>query len=232
MAGGSSVHVSTSDEYRDSRYSDDDYNDGGSQTRDSDARYARMIQAEYDDETDDESDREHNNPRGRAIRMTLTKSALFLNEMFPGDEPFIDEFFNVIEQMEHGEKEISSSNDHAMQLAVRLVENVESLLTAPQLLDGADAYDSILRRAFDGAVFDISSSSPKPSPVNDIALPGFPTVKATHMALCTICQFKYNVDDDLHEYPCQHLFHVECSDMWIRNGGRKCPSCVQPLARS
>ena len=53
---------------------------------------------------------------------------------------------------------------------------------------------------------------------------------------CSICFFPFKVDQELVELPCSdkvpHLFHFECLDSWIENGGESCPLCRKPIKRS
>lgn len=43
-------------------------------------------------------------------------------------------------------------------------------------------------------------------------------------AVCCICLTKYGDDDELRELPCNHLFHVQCVDKWLKINA-VCPLC-------
>jgi hypothetical protein len=42
--------------------------------------------------------------------------------------------------------------------------------------------------------------------------------------VCCICLTKYGDDDELRELPCNHLFHVQCVDKWLKINA-VCPLC-------
>ncbi|KAF9378622.1 E3 ubiquitin-protein ligase znrf3 [Podila verticillata] len=62
---------------------------------------------------------------------------------------------------------------------------------------------------------------PSPLPVNG--------ADQTAMS-CTICLCEYEPDDLLRQMPCQHLFHKECVDEWLKLK-RTCPLCKFDIAR-
>ena len=41
---------------------------------------------------------------------------------------------------------------------------------------------------------------------------------------CAICQFEYKNNENLRKYKCGHLYHVECSDEWLKSN-KTCPIC-------
>jgi len=41
---------------------------------------------------------------------------------------------------------------------------------------------------------------------------------------CAYCLVEFNESDDIHKYNCSHIFHVECSKMWLKIKGT-CPTC-------
>jgi len=41
---------------------------------------------------------------------------------------------------------------------------------------------------------------------------------------CTVCQFEFNIGDDLRKLSCSHIYHKNCVDEWLLNE-KKCPIC-------
>jgi len=41
---------------------------------------------------------------------------------------------------------------------------------------------------------------------------------------CTVCQFEFNIGDDLRKLRCSHVYHKNCVDEWLLNE-KKCPIC-------
>ncbi|KAJ6811279.1 E3 ubiquitin-protein ligase-like [Iris pallida] len=50
-------------------------------------------------------------------------------------------------------------------------------------------------------------------------------------AVCCICLAKYANDDDLHELPCTHCFHMECVDKWLKINAL-CPLCKSEVGNA
>lgn len=49
------------------------------------------------------------------------------------------------------------------------------------------------------------------------------TVNETIKGTCAICMDDYIVGDVLRKLPCEHLFHKDCIDHWLKNNSTKCP---------
>jgi hypothetical protein len=47
---------------------------------------------------------------------------------------------------------------------------------------------------------------------------------------CSVCLAQYEEGDQLRQLGCNHHFHVECIDEWLKRNA-KCPLCVQDLKR-
>jgi Ring finger domain len=45
---------------------------------------------------------------------------------------------------------------------------------------------------------------------------------------CLICQYDYEKDESLRRLPCNHCFHQECVDEWLR-AHDSCPYCKKPI---
>lgn len=46
---------------------------------------------------------------------------------------------------------------------------------------------------------------------------------------CCICFAQYEVDETLHQLPCEHCFHTDCITGWLGTGKNTCPVCRQLL---
>jgi hypothetical protein len=43
--------------------------------------------------------------------------------------------------------------------------------------------------------------------------------------ICAICQDSFNSEDMVRKLDCDHLFHTDCIDSWLRDHSYKCPCC-------
>ena len=54
-----------------------------------------------------------------------------------------------------------------------------------------------------------------------------------HENECPICFEEFKEDQELVELDCDaqvpHMFHYECLNDWIDNGGKNCPLCRKPI---
>lgn len=48
--------------------------------------------------------------------------------------------------------------------------------------------------------------------------------------ICSVCLAQYEDGDQLRQLGCNHHFHVECIDEWLKRNA-KCPLCVQDLKK-
>eukprot|EP00916_Digyalum_oweni_P005853 GHVL01010142.1.p1 GENE.GHVL01010142.1~~GHVL01010142.1.p1 ORF type:complete len:255 (+),score=34.71 GHVL01010142.1:45-809(+) len=46
--------------------------------------------------------------------------------------------------------------------------------------------------------------------------------------VCAICSFEYKTGDKVRLLRCEHRFHIECVDPWIRCRQNSCPTCRAP----
>ena len=42
---------------------------------------------------------------------------------------------------------------------------------------------------------------------------------------CSICQEEYNNEDNIRKLKCDHIFHINCIDVWLLEYNYKCPIC-------
>ncbi|KAF9984573.1 hypothetical protein BGZ75_003872 [Mortierella antarctica] len=49
---------------------------------------------------------------------------------------------------------------------------------------------------------------------------------------CSVCKEDYGVGDELRELPCEHFFHVQCVDYWIKNVKGTCPICRRDFSEA
>ena len=47
---------------------------------------------------------------------------------------------------------------------------------------------------------------------------------------CTVCQDDFNAEDKVRILPCEHLYHPDCIDDWLKSHSYKCPCCRKPAA--
>jgi hypothetical protein len=47
---------------------------------------------------------------------------------------------------------------------------------------------------------------------------------------CTVCQDDFNTEDTVRILPCEHLYHPDCIDDWLKGHSYKCPCCRKPAA--
>ena len=47
---------------------------------------------------------------------------------------------------------------------------------------------------------------------------------------CTVCQDDFNTEDTVRVLPCEHLYHPDCIDDWLKGHSYKCPCCRKPAA--
>jgi len=47
---------------------------------------------------------------------------------------------------------------------------------------------------------------------------------------CTVCQDDFNTEDKVRVLPCEHLYHPDCIDDWLKEHSYKCPCCRKPAA--
>lgn len=49
-------------------------------------------------------------------------------------------------------------------------------------------------------------------------------------AKCTVCQDEFNGEDDVRVLKCNHTYHLDCIDGWLKEYSYKCPCCREPAA--
>ncbi|KAF9962990.1 hypothetical protein BGZ70_007732 [Mortierella alpina] len=49
---------------------------------------------------------------------------------------------------------------------------------------------------------------------------------------CSVCKEDYVVGDELRELPCEHFFHTQCVDYWIKNVKGTCPICRRDFSEA
>lgn len=47
---------------------------------------------------------------------------------------------------------------------------------------------------------------------------------------CTVCQDDFNEQDNVRVLPCEHIYHLDCIDDWLKIHSYKCPCCRKPAA--
>jgi hypothetical protein len=47
---------------------------------------------------------------------------------------------------------------------------------------------------------------------------------------CTVCQDEFNDEDTVRVLPCEHIYHPDCIDDWLKLHSYKCPCCRKPAA--
>lgn len=47
---------------------------------------------------------------------------------------------------------------------------------------------------------------------------------------CTVCQDDFNEQDEVRVLPCEHIYHLDCIDDWLKIHSYKCPCCRKPAA--
>ena len=51
------------------------------------------------------------------------------------------------------------------------------------------------------------------------------------LGMCTICQTEFcDMDQEIYELPCAHLFHKQCLQPWFNNEQTTCPNCKKAVA--
>ena len=45
-----------------------------------------------------------------------------------------------------------------------------------------------------------------------------------HNHRCSICQYEFEAEDIIKPLPCEHLYHTECINIWLKTE-RTCPVC-------
>ena len=48
---------------------------------------------------------------------------------------------------------------------------------------------------------------------------------------CSICMSEQNIDEQVCELPCEHTFHDECIQNWLKNYNYKCPICRKEVGK-
>jgi len=108
---------------------------------------------------------------------------------------------------------------------LRLQEDLgQSRGATQELIDALPTYKFKPKRSKNW-VLDHASSSENPSE-GGILGPGTKKerIVSAEDAVCCICLTKYGDDDELRELPCNHLFHVQCVDKWLKINA-VCPLC-------
>jgi hypothetical protein len=54
-------------------------------------------------------------------------------------------------------------------------------------------------------------------------------IKSMNIA-CTVCQDDFNNEDIVRILPCEHIYHPDCIDDWLKGHSYKCPCCRKPAA--
>eukprot|EP00045_Choanoeca_perplexa_P015897 m.206736 g.206736 ORF g.206736 m.206736 type:complete len:169 (+) comp17109_c1_seq1:91-597(+) len=91
--------------------------------------------------------------------------------------------------------------------------------------------EDLLARLFDViGLSETEQSSSKKPPTSTSFISDLDIVEPTKTELaeavqCPICMAAYQAEDDLHELPCEHVFHVACIVPWMEQ------ACVCPLCR-
>jgi len=91
---------------------------------------------------------------------------------------------------------------------------------------------AILRRAIAPQMEDVKLV------VKEEVLEKIPTMKYLKLELkiksmnskCTVCQDDFNEQDDVRVLPCEHIYHLDCIDDWLKIHSYKCPCCRKPAA--
>lgn len=47
---------------------------------------------------------------------------------------------------------------------------------------------------------------------------------------CVICQDEFDIHDNVRVLPCDHIYHINCIDSWLKEHSYKCPCCRKPAA--
>ena len=47
---------------------------------------------------------------------------------------------------------------------------------------------------------------------------------------CTVCQDDFNSEDKVRVLKCEHVYHLDCIDDWLKEYSYKCPCCREPAA--
>ena len=70
--------------------------------------------------------------------------------------------------------------------------------------------------------------------LDDKELDSFPKRKLTKKLeeKCSICMVGFDVDDEVYDIKCNHLFHTDCLNTYLKNYGYKCPVCRTELGKT
>ena len=48
---------------------------------------------------------------------------------------------------------------------------------------------------------------------------------------CSVCMSELNIDENVCELPCQHIFHNNCIQTWLQQYNYKCPICRKEVGK-
>lgn len=70
--------------------------------------------------------------------------------------------------------------------------------------------------------------------IDDKELDSFPKRKLTEKLeeKCSICMVGFDVDDEVYDIKCNHIFHTDCLNTYLKNYGYKCPICRTELGKT
>ncbi|KAK2168964.1 hypothetical protein LSH36_13g24012 [Paralvinella palmiformis] len=120
------------------------------------------------------------------------------------------------------------------------VEDVTATSTSPLGLLTSDSYGrDVLDLMFMNVIMHMLSVYPDllteqtPPPVPDVIFKGFTIIKVTQSFIdsesaCPICLCKFELEEELKQLPCAHLFHSLCIQAWVQKAGT-CPVCRHNL---
>ncbi|RWS22328.1 E3 ubiquitin-protein ligase RNF167-like isoform X1 [Leptotrombidium deliense] len=53
--------------------------------------------------------------------------------------------------------------------------------------------------------------------------------KADEIEVCSICGGRFDKGDYFRVFPCQHLYHEHCLDVWLMKSNNRCPLCLRMI---
>jgi hypothetical protein len=142
--------------------------------------------------------------------------------------------YNEIERDRHDLEQAFPNNQHPTQPSTEHVLDI--IFIMPQAMAQnfmnqrtPNALNELLTQLLSG--FRLADPQDVPLPMTDDALSHLPVKKYSELTntsmndICSICQENYDPSVDVTILPCNHYFHRDCIEQWLRNYHHKCPVC-------